>query len=139
MNNSALMVDSLMSSRNGRLASNTSRSSLMDRPMATTAVAAAASLPSSFTWGPQESQLPGTNISTREQLATDPPPGRLYGRRLRCGFHPRHPPASLKTHSDQRSPLPAAIRTDRWVGGSTWCNAPDVAPPPNLADWPCRV
>ena len=39
-----------MSSMNGRFATNTSRLKLMERPMATTAVAAAASLPSSLTW-----------------------------------------------------------------------------------------
>lgn len=52
-NSSVLMVDSLMSSRNGREASKTSRFKLMERPMATTAVDAAASLPTSFTWKPE--------------------------------------------------------------------------------------
>lgn len=55
VNSRALMVDSLMSSRNGRSARNTSRFKLMERPMATTAVAAAASLPSSFTCTTQDS------------------------------------------------------------------------------------
>lgn len=53
------MDASRMSSRNGRFAWKTSRFRLMERPNATTAVAAAASLPSSFTWKPRDSdQLP---------------------------------------------------------------------------------
>lgn len=49
VNSSVLMMDSLMSSRNGRSAVKTSLYGLKERPAATTAVAAAASLPSSFT------------------------------------------------------------------------------------------
>lgn len=48
-NSSALMEASRMSSRKGRSAWNTSRLKLMERPTATAAVAAPASLPSSFT------------------------------------------------------------------------------------------
>lgn len=65
VNSSALMVDSLMSSRNGRLAMNTSRSRLMERPMATTAVAAAASLPSSFTC--KRPQIRSRGVKTMSQ------------------------------------------------------------------------
>lgn len=54
-----------MSSRNGRLAWKTSRFGLMERPNATTAVAAAASLPSSFTWKPRDSdQLPVCRVAS---------------------------------------------------------------------------
>lgn len=55
---SVLMEASRMSSRKGRLAWNTSRLRLMERPTATTAVAAPASLPSSFTWRNSSNQLP---------------------------------------------------------------------------------
>lgn len=59
INSSVFMEASRISSRNGRLAWKTSRFGLMERPNATTAVAAAASLPSSFTWKPRDSdQLP---------------------------------------------------------------------------------
>lgn len=50
MNSRALMVASRIMTRNGRSAINTSRLGLKERPTATTADAAAASLPSSFTW-----------------------------------------------------------------------------------------
>lgn len=59
INSSVFMDASRMSSRNGLLAWKTSRFRLMERPVATAAVAAAASLPSSFTWKPRDSeQLP---------------------------------------------------------------------------------
>lgn len=49
VNTMVLMVDSRMSRRKGLLATNISRFEFMERPTAITAVAAAASLPSSFT------------------------------------------------------------------------------------------
>lgn len=63
INSSVLMEASRMSSRNGLLAWKTSRFRLMERPNATTAVAAAASLPSSFTCKPGDSgQLPACRV-----------------------------------------------------------------------------
>lgn len=104
------MLDSLMNSRKGRLTSMTSRCRLMERPEATTAVAAAASLPSSVTCRTTQttvSQRANQSAAGPRTNHSHPPPGRPCGRhQTRGSCHRRQsslkPPIRAKVSSRRR-------------------------------------